>query len=227
MRTSQPGTESGRSWQDVHATRVTASVLGSLVGISGLDHGFFEALQGSTPTPGLIVRAIGPSQRMWVYGTEEAFSLVPNFLVSGILAMTVGLLVIVWSIGFIERKNGGGVFLLLSTLLFMVGGGVALLGLVGLCWALTSRIDRPMRWCRNVVPVGVSAKLWLSSLLVSLSLFAVALEIAIWGFVPGVSDPDRARLICWSALGAMLVVLLLAIVAGCAHDSERERTSNP
>ena len=228
MRTSEngPDAESGQSWwRDVHATRVTASVLGVFVGISGLDHGLFEALQGSTPTPGLILRAIGPAQRMWVYGTEEAFSLVPNFLVTGILAMTVGLLVIVWSIGFIGRRNGSAVFLLLSTLLFLVGGGVASAGSVALCWAVSRRIDRPLSWCRRVFPVGadgLSARVWLGCLLVSLPLFAFALEIAIWGFVPGVGNPDYARQTCWFALGVMLALLLLAIVAGFAHDVDRE-----
>jgi hypothetical protein len=219
MQTSQ--TAPGRSWQRLNATRVTASVLGVLVGISGLDHGFFETLQGNTPTPGLIVRAIGPAQRMWVYGTEEAFSLVPNFLATGILAMTLGVLVILWSIRFIDRRNGSGVFLLLSTLLFLVGGGVAMVGLVCVCWAVSRRIDRPPRWCRKVLPVG-AGRLWLACLGISLALFAIALEIAIWGFVPGAGNPDQARMICWSSLGVMLAVLLLAIVAGFAHDIGRE-----
>src|SRR5665647_3398303 len=152
-----------RSRRTADATRTIASALGVFAGLSGLDHGLFEALQGNAPTPGLIVQSIGPAQRMWVYGTEEAFTLVPNFLVTGILAMTVGTLVIVWSIGFIDRKDGSRVFLLLA-----------------------------------------------------------ALEIAIAGVVPGVTDPAQARLICWSALGLMLAMLLLAVVAGSAHDAERQ-----
>ena len=76
--------------REVNGTKAVAAALGVCVGVSGLDHGFFEALQGNTATPGLIVQAIGPAQRMWIHGTEEAFTLVPNFLVTGILAMAVG-----------------------------------------------------------------------------------------------------------------------------------------
>ena len=212
-------------WQDVNATRAIASALGVLVGISGLDHGLFETLQGNTPTAGLIVSAIGPLQRMWVYGTEEAFTLVPNFFATGILAMTIGLLVIVWSIAFIGRRNGRSIFLLLAVLLFLVGGGVAQAGLAGLCWAVCGRIDNPPTWCRKLLPADVAGRvawLWLACLVASVAMFALAVEIAIWGVVPGVSDPDNARMVCWSALGVMLAFLLVAIVAGFAHDIERQ-----
>jgi hypothetical protein len=47
--------------REPNGTRVTASMFGVCVGVSGLDHGFFEALQGNTATPGLIVQAIGPA----------------------------------------------------------------------------------------------------------------------------------------------------------------------
>jgi len=214
-----------RSRRTADATRTIASALGVFAGLSGLDHGLFEALQGNAPTPGLIVQSIGPAQRMWVYGTEDAFTLVPNFLVTGILAMTVGTLVIVWSIGFIDRKDGSRVFLLLGTLLFLVGGGVAQVAFVALGWAVSRRIGRPLTWWRSILPRGAGrrlARLWLGLLLVALALGLAALEIAIAGVVPGVTDPAQARLICWSALGLMLAMLLLAVVAGSAHDAERQ-----
>ena len=55
--------------REVSGTAVVASALGVCAGVSGLDHGFFETLQGNTTTPGLIVQAIGPAQRMWIHGT--------------------------------------------------------------------------------------------------------------------------------------------------------------
>lgn len=220
MQTNRPG-----SRRTADATRTIASALGVFAGLSGLDHGLFEALQGNAPTPGLVVQSIGPAQRMWVYGTEDAFTLVPNFLVTGILAMTVGALVIVWSIGFIDRRDGSRVFLLLGTLLFLVGGGVAQVAFVALGWAVSRRIGRPLTWWRSVLPSGAGRRLdglWLGLLLVALALGLFALEIAIAGVVPGVTDPARARLICWSALGLMLAMLLLSVVAGSANDSERQ-----
>ena len=46
-------------------------------------------------------------------------------LVTGILAMIIGLLVAIWSIAFIHRKYGAGVLLVLSIILWLVGGGFA------------------------------------------------------------------------------------------------------
>ena len=106
------------------ATRIIVSALGVGFGIAGLDHGFFETLQGYTPTHGMIIQAIGPANLMWIHGTEDAFTLVPNFLITGILAILVSLAIMVWSIGFIHTKHGSSVFLLLFALLFLVGGGI-------------------------------------------------------------------------------------------------------
>ena len=221
MRTKQR--VPGSSRRDVNATRTIAAALGVFAGVSGLDHGLFETLQGNAPTPGLIVQAIGPTQRMWVYGTEDAFTLVPNFLATGILAMAVGVLISAWSINFIHHQGGSVVFLVLGAGLFLVGGGVAQVGFIALGWAVSRRIYRPWTGRRHFLPAGVDrvlARRWWALLVAGLVFGAVALEIAITGFVPGVTDPDRIQMICWTALGAMLIVLLLAIVAGAAHDAE-------
>ncbi len=74
----------GPSLLDADATRVTATTVGVLMGLSGMNHGFFEFLQGNVATGGLVIQAIGPAQRFWERGTEEAFSIVPTFLASGL-----------------------------------------------------------------------------------------------------------------------------------------------
>jgi len=102
-------------------TKTITSWLGVLIGIGGFNHGFFEALQGNTPTPGLIIQAIGPAHRYWLHGSEEAFTIVPNFLATGVLAMLVGSAVIVWSLCCMHRKRAATVFILLCILLFLVG----------------------------------------------------------------------------------------------------------
>jgi hypothetical protein len=207
--------------REVNGTRVVASALGVCVGVSGLDHGFFEALQGDMSTPGLIVQAIGPAQRMWIHGTEEAFTLVPNFLATGILAMVVGVLTIAWSIGFIDRPNGSRVLLLLGGLLFLVGGGIGMLVFLLFGWAAARRIHRPLTWWHAVLPAGagrVLSRAWPGLVAVGLALYAFALEVAIVGVVPGVSDPEQALVICWSALLAMLAALGVALVGASAGD---------
>jgi hypothetical protein len=204
----------------VGRTRTVAAALGVCVGLSGLDHGFFEALQGSTATPGLIVQAIGPAQRMWIHGTEEAFTFVPNFLVTGILAIVVGLVTIAWSIRFIDRPNGSWILLLLGGLLFLVGGGIGMLVFLLFGWAVARRIHRPLTWWQPFLPTGAASALstaWPALVAVALVLYAFSLEVAIVGVVPGVSDPEQALIICWSALLTMLLVLFAALVGASAE----------
>jgi hypothetical protein len=207
----------------ISGTRAIASTLGVCVGVSGLDHGFFEMLQGNAATPGLIVTAIGPDQRMWIHGTEEAFTVLPNFLAAGILTLVVAVLTIVWSIGFIDRPNGSRVLLILGLLLFAVGGGVGMLAFLAFGWAVARHLDRPFTWGRPG-PTGLGVRLaglWPSLLVAGMALYAFALEVAIAGVVPGVSDPEAILLICWGSLLAMMAALVLALVGASAQDLAR------
>ena len=203
------------------ATRSIVTTLGVLLGISGMNHGFFEALQGYIPTPGLIVQAIGSANRFWVHGTEEAFTIVPNFLITGLLAIMVGVAIIVWSIRFVHQKNGSRIFILLCILLFLVGGGIGQIIFFTLAWAVATRINRPLTGWRKILPERVRKALstiWPVSLAVGSLLFSFALEIAIFGFVPGVADPEQRLYICWGLLGISLVTFFLTIVSGFAQD---------
>ena len=203
------------------ATRTIVATFGVLLGLGGMDHGFFEVLQGNASTPGLFVHSIGAANRMWLYGTEDAFTLIPNFLITGLLAMTISLLIVVWSLGFVHKPNGSLVFLLLCVLLFLVGGGVAQVVFFMLAWAVATQINQPLTWWRQVLPEKARrtlAPLWPGTLAIGTLLFLCALEIAIAGFVPGVPDPELKQYICWSLLVVALGAFLLTIVAGFAHD---------
>ena len=65
--------------------------------------------------------------------------------------------------------------------------------------------------------------LWPASLAIGLLCFLVALEIAIFGFVPGVNNPDLKNYICWSILAAGLVAILFTFVAGFARDIQNTK----
>ncbi|WP_345990147.1 hypothetical protein WCX18_04715 [Sulfurimonas sp. HSL1-2] len=102
-------------------TRVTASILGVLLALGGMiNHGLFEILQGNTPIQGFFIEAIGESHRFWRYGTEGAFTVIPNFLATGITAILVSLAVIVWSLKYLHTKHGAAVFLFLMVLLTLL-----------------------------------------------------------------------------------------------------------
>jgi hypothetical protein len=206
------------------ATKAIVSTFGVILGLAGMNHGFFEALQGNTPTPGLIIQAIGPANRIWVHGTEEAFSIIPNFLVTGILAMAVALLIMVWSVRYVQTQHGPTVFILLFAVLFLVGGGIGQIVFFLPIWAFAREINKPMTSLKKVLPENVQkslAKLWPYTLTVASGLFLFALEIAIFGFVPGMSDAEQILYFCWACLGIALVLLLFTFVAGYAQDMQK------
>jgi hypothetical protein len=92
--------------------RLYVTIQGMMVGLAGTIHGFAETLQGNQPTEGRLLVDVG------------AFTLIPNYLATGIAAILVGLCIVAWTIGFIRTKHGATVFLLLSIALFLVGGGI-------------------------------------------------------------------------------------------------------
>jgi hypothetical protein len=188
-----------------------------------MEHGFFEVLQGNQPTDGLIIQAIGEEQQLW--GTEEAFTLIPNFLITGLLAMALGLATIVWSVGFVQTARGPLVLGLLFIALFLFGGGIAAqVVFAPLVWAAARRIHTPLTGWRKVLPEALRpglAKLWPHLLVVGTLSFLIGLYIAIFGYVPGVGpdDYDRIFTICWLFIfGGGWGSFLLAYASGFAHD---------
>ncbi len=210
----------------INATRTIVSTLGVLFAVSGINHGLFETLQGNTPTPGVFIRSIGPHQQMWPYGTEDAFTLIPNFLFSGMVAMAISLVIVVWSLWFVDRKHGSAIFLLLFLLLFLSGGGVAQVVFFTLAWAVSLGIRKPPKWPSRLLSQSALpgfGKVWPGCLVLFALPALAALEIAIAGYVPGVEDPELKLHICWGLLVIGLGFLLVGIAAGFVHDAERDK----
>ena len=203
------------------ATRTIVSILGAFFAIGGIDHGFFELLHGNNPTPGLFIQAIGQANRFWVYGTEDAFTLIPNFLLTGILVIIFSLAIMVWLVGFIHTPHGSSVFFLLFVGLFLVGGGVGQVFFFLPAWAVSTRINSPLTWWREVParsrPAGL-ARLWPGTLAAGCALFPGCARNRHFWLRPGVINPDMKNYICWSILAAGLVAILFTFVAGFAQD---------
>ena len=49
------------------STKTIVSNIGVILGLSGIDHGIFEILQGNQPTNGALIQAIEPAQKMWEF----------------------------------------------------------------------------------------------------------------------------------------------------------------
>ena len=108
------------------ATRVAASLFGVFAGFGGPEHGYFEILQGNVKPDGLYIEAMGPPcnpEEIWNL-CEPALTVIPSFLISGIVATILGIITMIWAAAFIHRKYGGAILILLSIALLLTGGGL-------------------------------------------------------------------------------------------------------
>jgi len=211
------------------ATRAVASTLGILLGLSSINHGILETLQGNHPTAGFFLKALGPGQRWtaWTHGSEPAFTLVHNFLLTGVMATIAGLLLIIWSAHFIDQRHGATVFLLLSMASFLVGGGLAQLLLFTLNWALATRISASLAFWQWCMPLSVSrflGRFWPWSLTAEVVFFLSALQIATFGYFPELPrDTQTLRRVLIQLGAAIILAFLLSIICAFAYDIEARR----
>lgn len=214
--------------QNISATRIVVAAFAVLCGVTGIIAGFFEMLQGNVAPDGLIISTIGPEYSMWkTYGiadlmeTYSALTIIPNFFVTGILAIVASCLVIVWGVCFIHRKHGVLVFLLLSVVQLLVGGSFVM-DLAIITTVTATRINKPLIWWKNHLSSGVRdllSSLWLWSLvaysILSFSMLGVT--------VVGVNEGSIQELL--GVLAALMFVpLILMIISGFAYDIKRQAT---
>jgi hypothetical protein len=144
------------------ATKTVATWFGIAAGGAGIEHGIFEIIRGNTRPESIMIESMGPPcvpEEIW-NACEPAMTIIPNFLVTGILAVIIGLAILVWSIFFIQRKCGGWVLILLSIALLLFGGGIfpPVIGIVG--GAAGIKINKPFGEKQPGSLTRTSAKLW-------------------------------------------------------------------
>ncbi len=164
------------------ATKVVVSTFGVLLGIAGIEHGVGEILQGNIAPGGIVIKSWGESKLFSILAGEPAMTIIPNLLITGVLAIIVSLSIMVWAVAFVQRKNGGLVLILLSILLLLFGGGFGppLIGII--VGAAGTRINTPLPWWRKRLSVNTRrflSKLWpwclIASLLSYFYLFPVSI----------------------------------------------------
>ena len=208
-------------WEKLNCTRLFVVIQGTIGGLAGIVHGVFAILLGNKPAAGFV---FDPA--------TGAFTLLPTYLISGIATICVGLALILWTIGFIHRKNGPAIFLFLCILLFLAGGGIAQVGFFLIAWGVSMRINRPSSWWRGDISGNRKrrwARLW--PVFLTPGYVFLLIGIAIWLILtpPGTSYPEHstAYWICWSSLLIGLVLQMLTIVSGFARDKDQlERVPN-
>lgn len=191
------------------ATRILAASFGLFAGFGGLEHGYFETLQGNVRPGSILIASMGPPclpDAVW-HACEPAMTIVPNFLVTGLLVIALGLFTMVWAAAFVQRRQGGVILALLSLGLLLFGGGIfpPLIGIIGgvAGTRINTRLNkRPGSMWRTL------AKLWPWTL--------VVFFVLLFGqFAIGYLNNDSMPLIIPVVLLGLLVMSLLA---GYGHD---------
>ena len=103
------------------AVKYAAIVFGIAAGLVGTFHGYNETLQGSVTPSSVFINAIGPPCKG--SGCFPAMTLIPDFLAAGVVTIVISLVVLVWSVGFIQRPRAWLVLIVLSIVQLLVGGG--------------------------------------------------------------------------------------------------------
>jgi len=213
------------------ASHAVVTVLGVLLGISSIDHGVFEMMQGNHPTPGNLIKAQGPGHMwsVWTQGSEPAFTLVHNFLLTGALATLAGLLLVLWSLRFFSRRQGAAGFLLLSVFSYVVGGGLAQLYLFLLNWLVATRLRSSLAFWRWILPPllrRILRRCWPWTLAATVLFFLTALWISGIGFFPGLPSHRAVLYRILLVLGAgILVALFLSVASAFAADVDARQTA--
>jgi len=195
------------------ATKTVATWLGILAGLAGLEHGYFEFLQGNVPPPSLVFPSMGPpcvAELVW-NACEPALTVLPSLRIAGILTVLLGLLIILWSVFFIQSKCGGIVLILLSVLLLLAGGGVfpPLFGIIG--GAAGTKINKPLTGKPPNDITRFAATLWPWPL--------VILMVWLLGqFAVGYFFNDFLKSIMGFGLLLILAMLPLSVYCAYAHD---------
>lgn len=143
--------------------RVVASLFGVLAGIGGFVHGIGEVQQGSVNPGSIVFNSWAQGPIATNMGGEPAMSILPNIQLSGMLTLIASTAVLIWSLAFMNRKNGGRVLILLSLAMLLVGGGFGppLIGILA-GWAGTG-INAPLKGWRARMSSGsrrTAVQLW-------------------------------------------------------------------
>ncbi|MCP8322705.1 MAG: hypothetical protein L6N96_00805 [Candidatus Methylarchaceae archaeon HK02M2] len=209
-----------------YAIKKVASIFGVLVGLAGIEHGIFEILQGNVAPNDIMIDAIGPAQKFWEYATETALTIIPNFLITGIFAIIFGLLVTIWAGALIDKKYGAWIFGLLSLILWLVGGGFAPIFMSILGFAAATRINKPLKWWRRHLPVNLKSflsRLWPWSIIIYVLVFAMGVEIAIFGYpLLWIFDANVTYTIQWTLALIMVVLWPVSIITALAYDIQKK-----
>ena len=196
------------------ATKTVATWFGVAAGIAGIEHGYFEILQGNVHPDSLMIVSMGPPcvpAEIW-NSCEPAMTILPSFLYSGILSVIIGLVLLIWSIFFVQRRYGGWGMILLSVVLLLFGGGLfpPLIGIVGGVAGIKINKSVKRKSVSNLT--RFASRLWPWTLVIFM--------VWVWGqWIVGYYFNDFLQQVMYFGVLLILVMLPLSIYTAYAWDT--------
>jgi hypothetical protein len=108
----------------INTKHVFVTMMGIWMGLAGIEHGVGEVLQGNRTPQGLLILSWPDSAFFRSLSGEPAYTILPNLHTTGILAIFFSLLFIGWAVFGAHTRRGGPALMLLSTAMFLFGGGI-------------------------------------------------------------------------------------------------------
>jgi len=216
----------------INSARLVAIIFSILAGVGGITHGIGELLQGNSSTKGIFILSWAQGPIATNMGGDPAMTIVPNFLITGILAILFSLVIILGSFVFIKKKNGGLILIILSIFMLLFGGGFAPV-VVGILAGVSGLgINSNHKWYRKYIPNQIQrlfSKLWNVIFIICLidGIFLTFGSVILVGIF-NLNQPD---LFVKSFL-FLIPLLLLTIFTGIAYDLQNkskkpQRTRTP
>ncbi len=207
------------NWSNLNSSRFIATIYSIFAGFFGFEHGIGEILQGNVSTNSYRIYAYRAPGLPFPFGREPALTIIPNYLISGILTILFGLVIMVWSVKLIKYKYGALGLLFLATMLFLVGGGFGPFTTLIIASISASMIKSKFMLWKRFLPYWICFSLsklypWFTILFITW----IPLEMFL-GFFFGLGYPYPGFILSFT----FPIILILNIIAGLAHDSLLEK----
>jgi hypothetical protein len=104
-----------------------------------------------------------------------------------------------------------------------VGGGIGFIPFFLVTCAYATRLTKPLSWWRKKLGPGAGrflAPLWPYALGLAALCWLAAIEIAVFGYFPGLTNADVILNVCWSFLLATMLFINISYVSAFAADIE-------
>lgn len=201
------------------ASRITVSTFGALMGLAGIEHGIGEILQGNVPAEGLMFPSWPDAAFFRMVSGEPAMSILPNMLITGVLALFFSAAYLIWAVGFPHKKKGPLAMIVLAVGMLLFGGGLFPPLLAFIMGLVATRIQAPKKWWANEARAGLRrffarAWSWIFALC-ALAWLALFPGLNLLGYSFGVENEAVTITIILLALG----MLVPTVISAYAHDA--------